>query len=55
MVVSIRELYYKFFRMDNDDWISCYESNDKLIVRFMYRSDEGHGHRTKCYAMVEIK
>jgi len=51
----VKELYKKAFSMDADDWITSSDYDNKLIVRFMYSSDEGHGTRTKCYADFELK
>ena len=52
---KVKEIYKMAFKMDTDDWISSSNYEDKLIVRFMYSSDEGHGFRTKCYADFELK
>ena len=51
---KVKEIYKKAFKMDDDDWMSSSDYEDKLIVRFMYSSDEGHGSRTKCYADFEL-
>jgi len=51
----VKEVYKKAFKMDADDWIFSSNYDDRLVISFMYSSDEGHGSRTKCYADIELK